>query len=531
MAPLLRYLQTIRHLRPRQVWYRLWRPLQKRFYKEKAAPGEAIRTALNRPQQGLQSFRPHDIYDPSAHAFTLLNLSAAYPQAVNWNDDRHGALWAFHLNYFGWLEDERLSTDARFGTIREYVAAQDEIAVGLSAYTISLRSIAWIRFFLRHGVAEASALRLLYRHLARLYHFPEYEIDGNHLWENGCALLAGGLYFEEAAFYKQGLAILQEAIRDQLADDGMHLEASPMYHSLLLQRLLICLELSGKLQPDEAAPAFLRDAAAKMLGWLAGFAFKGGAWAMVNDAAPGVAPSLEELTDFAAGLGIHAKPLAPQSHYRVYRNDVFELVMDVGNITPPWQPGHHHADALSFCLNSSSSPVIVDAGISAYRPSALRDFQRSTNAHNTVSVAGRSSSDVWKSFRIGRRAKVRILHEGPADISAEHDGYGVYGICHRRNISFGVDKIIIEDQLKGLKRQKAFLHLHFHPDIQIKKIGENEYGTQDLRIMFKGTLSVGVESYTFAPELNDTREASRLVIAVTAYTTTTIERITTTNAD
>ena len=51
----------------------------------------------------------------------------------------------------------------------------------------------------------------------------------------------------------------------------------------------------------------------------------------------------------------------------------------------------------------SGKKVVGDTGCSTYVPGAVRSYERSTKAHNTVVIDGRNSSEVWASHRVGRR--------------------------------------------------------------------------------------------------------------------------------
>ena len=73
-------------------------------------------------------------------------------------------------------------------------------------------------------------------------------------------------------------------------------------------------------------------------------------------------------------------------------------------------------------------PLLVDTGTSTYAPGPVRDYERSTAAHNTVEVDGTDSTEVWGAFRAARRARVtrrrgRAADGGVLTIEAVHDGF------------------------------------------------------------------------------------------------------------
>ena len=83
-----------------------------------------------------------------------------------------------------------------------------------------------------------------------------------------------------------------------------------------------------------------------------------------------------------------------------------KIIYDAGNIGPSYQPGHSHAQSLSFELSYKGKKVFVNSGISEYENSKIRFFQRSTASHNTVEINNMNSSSISLSFRVARRAKV-----------------------------------------------------------------------------------------------------------------------------
>ena len=80
------------------------------------------------------------------------------------------------------------------------------------------------------------------------------------------------------------------------------------------------------------------------------------------------------------------------------------MLIDVAKIGPDYLPGHAHADTLSFELSLYGKRLLVNSGISRYGTSLIRQFERSTEAHNTVAIDNKNSSEVWSGFRVARRA-------------------------------------------------------------------------------------------------------------------------------
>ena len=60
-------------------------------------------------------------------------------------------------------------------------------------------------------------------------------------WRTLIPLLWGGLYFREDKFYEKAIWLLAKELNEQILPDGAHYELSPMYHTILSDRLLDCI--------------------------------------------------------------------------------------------------------------------------------------------------------------------------------------------------------------------------------------------------------------------------------------------------
>lgn len=123
------------------------------------------------------------------------------------------------------------------------------------------------------------------------------------------------------------------------------------------------------------------------------------------------------------------------------------MIFDVGDIGPDYIPGHAHADIFSYELRIDGKPFIIDTGISTYEKNSRRQYERETQAHNTVQVDYLSSSKVWGGFRVAERAKIGYLKEENNRITARHDGFRQIEIEHQRIFEMNDAEIIIIDSL------------------------------------------------------------------------------------
>jgi len=178
-------------------------------------------------------------------------------------------------------------------------------------------------------------------------------------------------------------------------------------------------------------------------------------------------------------LGLRAENQNPEAVEELSHSGYVRLssenavaIVDVGTIGPESLPGHAHADTLSFELSLSGRRVIVNSGTSCYGVAPERQRQRSTNAHNTLTVDGENSSEVWRGFRVARRAypsdlRVLISPTG-SQVQCSHDGYRrLKGKpTHRRVWTLESSRLVIVDEVLG-QHDLAIANYYFHPDVSL----------------------------------------------------------------
>lgn len=491
------FFHTISFLKPIQFIYRGRLFLRKKFFPHKMDWSQCD-VELHRGDIVLSdsiSFPNfYSIYDGS---FTFLNLSHVFLDSIDWNYMGYGRLWCYNLNYFEFLRQDNFPKEVGCKLIDDYINNLSVISVGMEPYPLSLRCSNWIYFFVKHKIKNDKYDLILYKQLNLLSRQLEYHLLGNHLLENGFSLLFGAYYFNDIKFYNTAKRILLPELKEQTLNDGANFELSPMYHCIILLRMLDSYNLLkfNDSFSRELLPLF-ETISLKMLSWLKAIIFKNGNIPLFNDAAFGVAPSSIQLFDYAYTLGLKIEngKLA-ECGYRKYANDKFELAIDVAKIGPDYQPGHAHADTLNFELYIEGRPVIVDTGTSTYEINSNRLYERSTKAHNTVVINNSNSSEVWAGHRVGKRASVHVEFEDSNKLIASHNGYS--NSLHRRTFILKNEMIIILDEVKGL----AEAYLHFHPSELITLYGNCIEGT-NYRIDFIGANSIELLDSYYAPEFN-----------------------------
>lgn len=457
---------TVRHLRLVQVVYQVRYRLYKPHYRTMVAPDGIIDACL--------SPRPIERYhclETDKGIFSFLHRKGEFK---DWNDTSKGMLWAYHLNYMDWLNQGDIPLTEAVRWIERFIEALPGNSIGLDPYPTALRGINWMKFILLHrGEIEKRRLRRwndsLYAQYVLLDKKLEYHLLGNHLLEDAYSLYMASLYFKDKTFFYKASSLLLRELKEQVLPDGAHYEQSPMYHCILLDRLLDCYNFSKNIKcfpMQEQVNVELQGFARRMLGHLESIVYADGTIPLLNDAAYGMAPEPKELFAYAKRLGMEYERIPmKECGYRRMKNEYMEAIVDIGNLTASYQPGHTHADTFNYELRIDGKPFVVDTGISTYDKNARRHYERSTAAHNTLTVMGLNSHEVWGSFRVGNRARVTCPTDTEHVIKACHDGFGAYGL-HTRTFRMEKNGFIITDEVSC--GYQAVSYIHLAPGVQVE---------------------------------------------------------------
>lgn len=400
--------------------------------------------------------------------FVFLNQTLSIENSdkftFNWQKNNFGMLWDYNLNYMDFLLQANMPIDKGLAFMEYFIKKLPQNQVGLHPAPIAIRSVNWIKFLKKFEVKNKKIESSLFAQLRILSKNIEYHLLANHLLEDAFGLLFAAFAFKDKYFYKKANKILHKELDEQINKDGGHFERTPMYHKVLLDRVLDCINLlqsNSFFVGQEQLLKKMETKASEMIVWLKNMTFADGSTPNFNDSTEGVAPSSEKLFAYAESLGIESKEGSlSDSGYRKIDGTNYECIVNIGNASPSYQPGHAHADSLNFVLQASEKPFVVDTGISTYENNKVRHYEKSTAAHNAVTVNDLNSSEIWGAFRMGRRAKVSIEKELTDEITASHNGYKKINTKHKRTWKFDKTKIEIKDKLEGdFTDGKCYLHL------------------------------------------------------------------------
>jgi uncharacterized heparinase superfamily protein len=469
-------IRTGRHLGMRQIATRAARVAERAWWRVTRAAVPSAPVVKLRPHEGLWRALPEDAQaleraaEVIAGRFTFLGET----RARSWTAADASHLWRFHLHYFDYARDLAIYALYR-DRASAYSAFRDLVTSWIDAhqrlggdawhpYTISLRIVNWCEtaivfrpeldqdaaFAARLHQSIAAQAQFLSRHI-------EHDVRGNHVLENARGLLRAAAFFDGDApeeWRRIAMALLEREIPEQILSDGGHFERAPGYHV----RVMDVLADIAMLAPEP----WIENAVERMRTFLDVITPPNGRLPLLKD---------------TVLLDTRIQNNAPQtsrwleaSGYAVIRDDTRgdHLIADFGRVCPDYLPAHAHADIFSYELTIGGQPVIVDSGVFEYAEGEWRTWFRSTAAHNTVDVDGRDQSEMWGSFRVGRRARVRnaIWRETPEmiTIDATHDGYAP--LLHRRVITALHEPRLwlILDRISGAHGHVARSFIHLHPD-------------------------------------------------------------------
>ena len=424
-------LRTTIHLKPIQLWFQVWRRIQKKFDPH--------------PKCGADELPE----------FTFLNATA---KSKGWNDESQELLWRYNLHYFDYLpQAPTLHANLLFRWIAENPRGSFP---AWDPYPTSLRIVNWVKWLNGNHVDHAGQIEASLREQADwLMRHLEYHLLANHLLANAKALVFAGKYFDHKDWYGKGMSIYRKQMPEQTCCDGVNFERSPMYHAIIFEDMIDLAEYTGE-------PLFT-DYVARMADGMRLMTGPDGKIAKFNDSTEGIAKQPKVLlSKFESLVQVRERNKdlhSPTPTHNANSSSGFlrkedgdwVLLAKCGDIGPSYQPGHAHADTYSFELWKCGKKIIGDTGCSTYIPGPIRSYERSTRAHNTVVIDGQNSSEVWASHRVGRRFD-RMRHRREFELTESGlngvdylDGKGEHYVEVRFHLPPGVAKSDISIDCSG----------------------------------------------------------------------------------
>ena len=529
------FANTVKYLKPVQIQHQILRRIVTR------SPNTNPSTITLREQKSsIVDFicRPQSFY--GTEEFNFFDISGLLSE-IGWSGTQRNDLWRYNQHYFDDLSADPAGVRriGHIALIDMWIEANPAgSGPGWEAYPISLRIVNWIKFYLSTTSLKPGHLNNLYTQVLWLEKNIEWHLLGNHILANAKALIFAGLFFDDSIssrWLKKGLNIYIKEIDEQILNDGGHFELSPMYHAIILEDVLDLINIIQVFSIDnnfrlKRLMVLLKRKIIRMIWWIKQMNHPDGRLPFFNDVAINIAPKLDELLGYAELLHIELprqdfKRLTDleESGFIIWREGQNCLIFDVGAIGPKYLPGHAHADTLSIECSINGKSLIVNSGTSDYQKGNLRSFQRSTAAHSTLTVNDTDSSEVWASFRVGRRATVsgRFLVEESqrSFFGAAHNGFMRLNgrFWHRRVIDCRSNCIIIKDEVQGQVSGNVKIYYYLAPTVKAKKIDQSRYQLINDQKMFSAFVNfsatnVKLEASYWLPEFGKKIKNLRFVI-------------------
>ena len=459
------YADTIKYLRPDQLYSQI-----ARRFKSKRKPVinkvpahreiHLLIPELDLDEAYIRRFVPEDIPAGKIHL-----LNDTYDLAFNdVNKAKMSPLTWYNLQYFEYAIAlaciYRKTKDQRYVDSFER-AYSDFLAADLpyASYVISLQiPNVMIALEIFDNAVSTKTRDLIHAEIYRQYKYLSSHLEtyllGNHYFENLKALIIASYYFGDDRECRKYIEKLKIQTKEQILEDGMHFELSPMYHKIILEDLLRvhCIK-------DFGISEWICPVIQKMTDALAALENGISRTPLFNDSGDNVAKTAKALLE-AANVRCHITPqptaaLEEAKYYRLESNGAV-LLVDGGRIGPDYMPGHGHSDCLSFELFIHGIPVAVNSGTYQYQ-GEQRKYFRSARAHNTVTMDDHEQSQCWGEHRVAKRIRNVKSHSDGRTFRGEYENY--YGQRHKRIIQLENDRVSVTDETQGAHEVKSYLRI------------------------------------------------------------------------
>lgn len=519
---ILLYINTIKYLKFTQIIYQVLNRLQgrrkeklrKRIMRKSAEgliPVDILIPELDFDRDYLSRYHVEDLLENKIeilHEKHLLNLT-------KWEVTEASHLWNYNLHYLEFLIPLAVAgkgdkTEVCFKKWCEYVNMWIEYPArdSFEPYTISMRipnlliCMNILQDKLKGTALEKKLLESIYQQYQYLLVTQERALLANHYFENLKTILICSILFDEKNNYRRYLVKFREQVDEQILSDGLHYERSILYHKIILEdmlRVYRALKNNNNIALEFALT--IKRMAVALSSISCGFQ----GTPLFNDAGDNVAKSTRGLLKAVQGVigGSIAdettvfmtkggdipddkKVFDVSGYYKLYagrsdkncRNDKSgrgdkngrndgnaknALIFDCGQIGPSYMGGHAHCDCLSFELSVDGKTLFANSGTYQYQ-GKLRQFFRSTKAHNTIMIDEREQAELWGEHRAARRISQIDCKVENQCVTGKFQSYR--GDSFLRKINFTEENIVITDcvQAKDKKKHEVRQFFHIVPD-------------------------------------------------------------------
>ncbi len=487
----LRYFYTLKHLKMSQTFGRIFFNLSGNFIRN----SKIIAFETRNIKAGIY-FHPKKICYLGQNNFVFLNKQKKLLNFEESYASDEEILWKYNLHYFDFLNQLGANEKDNKRLVLNWIETNKfKSNVSWDPFPTSLRVVNWIKWIINNQIKNKHIDENLLQQGIYLSKRIENHITGNHLISNAKALIFLGFYFSSVIgneILKKGKELLIKELKKQILNDGSHFERSSMYQALIIEDLLDIYSLSQRV-PHLIDRETIKKYIKKMSQFQLNMTHSSGEKSYFNDCSEESSLSYKEISSYAKKLGIELERITEgiifhkNSGFVSCKDSSSNFIVNYGSIAPDELMAHANANSLSFEFSLDNQKVFVNSGCSSYQNLVRRNIERATSAHNTLEIDGKNSSDIWASFRCGKRAKTHIIEDLSSsnclDFKVFHDGYSslVSNRFHFRKFFYDFSSMKIEDYIQG-KFKYAVSRIHLHPDVVFKD--KSIYLKSGKKIMF-----------------------------------------------
>ena len=462
------YWNTIRNLKSVQIKGQIKRRISRKKLREYCLVTDPRRVNIFIPELDQDSKYLSRFDIEALLNEEILLLHERHKLTNNWNEPTASHLWNYNLHYLEFTiplavkykqtRDEKYK-DKWLSLVHSWISEAKISKDACEPYTISLRlSNLFIGLELL-DIEDKEIYASLYNQYKYLQKNIETALLANHYFENLKGLIIGSLVFNEQENYFNFFSLFLKEIDEQILSDGMHFERSAMYHKIVLEDILriwsILNASSHTLDAEKLLPT-IKIMAEAMIGMEKGFPRT----PLFNDSGDNVSKSAISLLKACERIAgkISLEVDFPNAGYFHLSHGKCDVLFDCGDIGPRYMGGHAHNDCLSFEIAIGGKMVFVNSGTGQYQ-GEMREFFRSTAAHNTIMIDDREQNELWGEHRVGRRISHLKAEKRENMVIGQFWSY--QGDKIRRRLQWKRNKLIITSTVKsnGSHIARQFFHL------------------------------------------------------------------------
>ena len=356
-----RYFHTLKYLKLIQFKYRLLRLFPKKIN---------FKVIKNLPVSSFSDpiwlRNKKETFD--GKFFYFLNKRIEYSNEV-WSKKFEDVLWSYNCNYLDFINEQTNFDKTQY--IHAWIENTSiEDGISFDPYPTSLRIVNLIKWCLSNENYDEKILNSIYFQTIVLSQNIEWHLLANHIISNLKALIFAGYFFDNdqsKSWLIDGKKNLLEQLDEQILDDGAHCELSPMYHNIIVSDLLDLVQINNlsKTKNDQGFDIALNRKINSMLNWSNNMTHPDNEIAFFNDSTFSICPRFDELKEYKNCITKEqfqeeTKNISymSDSGYISLQTDLGKMIIDVGNIGIDYNPGHAHADSLSFELSINSKDFL-----------------------------------------------------------------------------------------------------------------------------------------------------------------------------